>query len=83
MGVVIQLPSESDKLFSYLGIVTYLNRIFIEHSCGYIQISGHNYIDRVVISHRCNGENSKVPAKPTSPLPPDLLKNLFSNSGPK
>ena len=83
MGVGIQLPSESDKLFSYLGIVTYLNRIVIEHSCGYIQIYCHNYIDRVVISHHCNGDNSKVPAKPTSPLPPDLFKKLFSNYGPK
>ena len=35
-----------------------------------------------MISHSWNEEKSKVPAKTTSYLPPDLLKKLFSNYGP-
>ena len=34
-------------------------------------------------SHRWNLENYKVPDKPPSHLPPDLVKQLFSHYGPK
>ena len=36
-----------------------------------------------MIYSRCNGENSKVPAKPPSPLPYDSRKQLFGRSVPR
>ena len=51
MGEYLQLPGESDKPFSYLGIVTDFNGIDIEKSRDYIQMYCTNYIDRVMISH--------------------------------
>ena len=78
-----KLPSELDKPFAYLDLVTDFNGIDIEQSRDYIQIYFHNYIDRVMIYHRWNGYNYKVPYKPPSPIPPNSLKHLFSHSGPK
>ena len=80
-GGSLQLTGESDKPFSYLGLVEYFNGIDIEQSREYIQISCQNYIDRVIRSHHWNGQSSKFPDKPPSPLPPDSLKKLFGHSG--
>ena len=38
IGDALQLPGESDKPFTHLGIVTDFNEIYIEQSCDYIQI---------------------------------------------
>ena len=83
MGEYLQIPGESDKPFSYLGIVTDFNGIDIEKSRDSIQIYCHNYIYRVMIYHQWNEEKSKVPAKTPSTIPPDSLKQLFSHSKPK
>ena len=39
IGDAIQIPSEPDKLFPYLYLVTYFNVTDIKHSHDYIQIS--------------------------------------------
>ena len=83
IGYALQLLGESDKPFSYFGLVTDLNGIDTEQYRDYIQISYHKYIDRVMRSHRFIEKKSVVPAKPPSLLPPDSLKKLFSHSGPK
>ena len=59
------------------------NGIDIEQPRDYIQISCHRYMDIVMRYHLWNGDKSKVPDKPPSPLPPDSLKKLLSNYGPK
>ena len=83
IGDALQLPGESDKPFSYLGLVTDFNGIYIEQSCGYTQIYSPNYINRVMLFHLWNGEKSNFPAKLSSHLPPDSHKQLFSHNGPK
>ena len=70
----IKLHGEPYKPFTYLGIITDFNGTHIEQSRDYIQISCPNYIDRMMISHRWNEENSKVPDRPSYPLPHDSLK---------
>ena len=42
-----------------------------------------NYIYRVLRYHLWNEEKYKVPDKPPYTLPPNFLKQLFSNSGTK
>ena len=79
----LKLPGESDKPFTYLGIVTYFNEIDIEQSRDYIQASCHNYIDRVMWSRRWNEDKSNFPAKLPSPLQPDSPEQLFGHSGKK
>ena len=83
MGDALQIPSELDKTFTYLGLVTDFNGIDIENSRDYIQIYFHNYIDKVMIYHCWDVYKSKVPAKPPSPIPPDSVKELFSYSRSK
>ena len=79
----LQLSRESDKPFTHLSLVIDFNGIDIEQSREYIQIPCHNHIYKVMRYHCWNEENSKVPATPPSPLPPDSLKQSFSHSGPK
>ena len=83
IGVTLQLPIESDEPFAYLGHVTDFNGIDIEQSRDYIQIYYQNYMDRVMIYHRCNWEKSKVPDKSPSRIPPNSLKQLFIHYVPK
>ena len=64
-----KLPSELDKPFAYLDLVTDFNGIDIEQSCDYIQIYCTNYIEIVMISHYLNEEKSNIPDKTDSPLP--------------
>ena len=78
-----KLPSELDKPFAYLDLVTDFNGIDIEQSRDYIQSYCNNYIYRVMVSHRWNAYKSKVPAKPPSTLTPDSSNHLFSHSRPK
>ena len=83
IGDTIQLTSESDKPFAYLGLVKYFNGIGIEQSRDYIQSYCHNYIDMVMIYHRWNKENPKIPYKPPSTISLESLKQLLSHSRPK
>ena len=83
IGENLQLPGKSDKPFSYLGLIIHFNGIDIDKSRDYIQISCHNYINRVMRSQNWNENKSKLPDKPPSCFPPDSLKKLFSHSVPK
>ena len=70
----LQLHSESEKPFSYLGLIIHGNGIGIEQSRYYIQIYCTNYIEIVMISHYWNEEKSNIPDKKYFPLPIEQLK---------
>ena len=65
----LQLHSESDKHFSYFGIIVDVNGIYIEKSRDYIQIYCTNYIEIVMIFHYWNEDKSKAPDETDSSLP--------------
>lgn len=84
MGTVLQLPSEDQPPFAYLGLIKDFNGVDVQQYSDRTVLSCANYIDRVLRTHGWEtpaARDDKDPNKPQSPIPMDALNNMYSSTG--
>jgi hypothetical protein len=84
IGRKLQLPSEDQPPFKYLGLIDDFNGIDVIQTQDYISLSSESYIRRVLKTHGWDRPSPSEPSstKPVSPLPADAVSLLFATSGP-
>jgi len=78
----LQLPSETQPPFKYLGLLKDFNGLDIAQYSDAIKLSCEKYIERVLTTHGWNKPPPAVPSKPPAPLPVDAVTSLYAHKGP-
>ena len=88
---LLQLPSEDKVPFKYLGLLDDYNGVNVIQSQNHIELTCEKYICRVLISHGWEtgspneqqiAINSLTTDHPISPLPTDVIDNIYNDDGP-
>jgi hypothetical protein len=82
IGQRLQLPSEAEAPFKYLGLLQDFNGLDIEQYADCIKISCTKYIEQVLRTHMWDQPSSNPAPKPTAPLPVDAVTSLYEHMGP-
>jgi hypothetical protein len=82
IGKRLQLPSEEQPPFKYLGLLKDFNGLDIAQYDDRIVISCQSYIDRVLRTHGWAHPAVPDPNKPLTPIPADAINSMYAESGP-
>ena len=81
IGSKLQLPSEKDPPFKYLGLLKEFNGIDIQQGADGIHISCTSYIERVMKSHGWDTPPVTSNREKKSPIPEDSIDRLHAEPG--
>lgn len=84
IGKLLQLPSEDEPPFSYLGQLDDFNGVDVLQYHDRTVLSCGKYIDRVMRTHKWNVPSADEDAaghKPTVPIPAESISSLYSTPG--
>jgi hypothetical protein len=83
IGSKLQLLSETQLLFTYLGLLDTFNGVDLLQTCDHVSISCHTYIECVLQTHGWSTPEHKNPeSSKVSPLSSDCLIQLYKDVGP-
>ena len=82
IGKRLQLPSESEPPFKYLGELHDFNGLDVHQHDDCIKLSCEKYIDRVLTTHGWATPSLPQSSKPTIPIPTDAVTTLYQHHGP-
>ena len=80
IGKKLQLPSEEDVPFKYLGLLEDFNGLNVKQYRDCTVVSCEAYIDRVLKTHGWDTPISES-TKPTAPLPVDCINRIYKDVG--
>eukprot|EP00980_Cylindrotheca_fusiformis_P021610 scaffold8458_cov76-Cylindrotheca_fusiformis.AAC.6 len=82
IGKALQLPSESEPPFKYLGLIHDFNGVDVHQYQDRTVLSVANYIDRVLRSHGWETASPNESETGATPLPTDAVSQIYSMVGP-